>query len=53
MKKFSESFFNAYNSKTNNDRHLKFCLVSLEHIEVFLCNFSETSETGHVENWLI
>ena len=30
--------------------------VSLEHIEVFLVIFSETSETGHVafpENWLI
>ena len=29
--------------------------VSLEHIEVFFSNFSETTETGHVafpENWL-
>ena len=53
MKTFSESFLNAYNSTTNNDRHLKKKFVSLEHIEVFLCNFLETSETGHVENWLI
>ena len=33
-----------------------FCLCHLEHIEVFLVIFSETSETGHVgfpENWMI
>ena len=41
--------------KTNNDQHLK-KIVSLEHIEVCLVIFSETSETGHVafhENWWI
>ena len=27
--------------------------VSLEHIEVFLVIFSETSETGHVGPWVI
>ena len=27
--------------------------VSLEHTEVFLVIFSETSETGHVAPWLI
>ena len=53
MKKFSEPFWNANNSKTN-DRHLHFCLqVSLEHIKVFLVFFSETSETGHAGPWLI
>ena len=34
----------------------KILFVSLEHIEVFLVIFSETSETGHVgfpENWVI
>ena len=27
--------------------------MSLEHIEVFLVIFSETSETGHVGPWVI
>ena len=40
MKKLSESFFNAYKSKANNDPHLKLC-VSLEHIEVFLVFFQK------------
>ena len=56
-RKLYDSFLNAYNLKTNNDPDLKFCLeLSLEHIEVFLVIFSETSEGGHVgfpENWVI
>ena len=31
----------------------KILFVSLEHIEVFLVFFSETSETGHVGPWVI
>ncbi len=33
MKKFYVSFLNAYNSKTNNYRHLKFCLGAIPGLE--------------------